>query len=382
MKDADLHDIRAKWESLATQTYAAHRMQSGPFKSVLAIGRTDVQSLRPFLFSLSDQTDLLKDIIDDQDLYRTTVEGLQRSFRPSQAAVELFWQTYRPSEPLSPEHEPLMLDCLNYIFGSCRVPYEPDADESQWIEDLQVYVHIAAARAFRIMRNEDGLSEAAAECFVEAERAIERIRSAKGATRDYDIGLLAVTLVELSTNAVAALVLAESCRLQRAVGEYGAALHNLARADLLFYLANSNTQMPSQMAERLQQLIMPRSEAFSLLEAIESNRLVIQDWQQVTRDYTELLEGWKIGEDAEVSEWIARLMSARSWASAQLSPSEHRKMRDADEKDAAERRLKNYFFGGKLADVAFSRTGVAKICGPDLELEGGRASRVDSERVA
>ena len=37
--------------------------------------------------------------------------------------------------------------------------------------------------------------------------------------------------------------------------------------------------------------------------------------------------------------------SAAAWATAQLSPSEYRKMRDADEKEAAERRLQRYFFG-------------------------------------
>ena len=37
--------------------------------------------------------------------------------------------------------------------------------------------------------------------------------------------------------------------------------------------------------------------------------------------------------------------SASAWATVQLSPSEYRKMRDEDEKQAAERRLQRYFFG-------------------------------------
>lgn len=37
--------------------------------------------------------------------------------------------------------------------------------------------------------------------------------------------------------------------------------------------------------------------------------------------------------------------SAQVWATAQLSPSEYKKMREDDEKDAAEHRLRNYFFG-------------------------------------
>ena len=43
--------------------------------------------------------------------------------------------------------------------------------------------------------------------------------------------------------------------------------------------------------------------------------------------------------------WSEFWHSARAWASAQLSPSEYKKMREDDEKNAAETRLKNYFFG-------------------------------------
>ena len=43
--------------------------------------------------------------------------------------------------------------------------------------------------------------------------------------------------------------------------------------------------------------------------------------------------------------------SASTWAIAQLSPSEYRKMRDADEKEAAERRLQRYFFGSNWSKL-------------------------------
>ena len=43
--------------------------------------------------------------------------------------------------------------------------------------------------------------------------------------------------------------------------------------------------------------------------------------------------------------WQSFWHGAKMWASAQLSPSEYRKMREDDEKHAAETRLKNYFFG-------------------------------------
>ena len=196
------------------------------------------------------------------------------------------------------------------------------------------------------MRKENGHSEAAKECLEDAEKTIERIRFANRATGGYDVGVLGNTLADLSTNAVAALVLAERCRIQR---DAEAALHYFARADLLFYLANSSIHMPSQMEERLQQPVIPRPEAYSLFEEIKSNRLAVQDWQQVTRDCVEILEGWRIGDDAEVSEWIAFWMSAGAWASAQLSPSEARKERDKEKENAAKRRLQNYFFGDDWA---------------------------------
>ena len=67
------------------------------------------------------------------------------------------------------------------------------------------------------------------------------------------------------------------------------------------------------------------------------------EWEVFTGvEDTEIIED----EEMEMSlSWSEFWHSARAWASAQLSPSEYRKMREDDEKDAAEHRLKNYFFG-------------------------------------
>ncbi len=43
--------------------------------------------------------------------------------------------------------------------------------------------------------------------------------------------------------------------------------------------------------------------------------------------------------------------SAKAWATAQLSPSEYRRLREEDEKNWAEGRLKNYFFGNNWSDL-------------------------------
>ena len=58
-----------------------------------------------------------------------------------------------------------------------------------------------------------------------------------------------------------------------------------------------------------------------------------------------------LDEDRSMTTWGEFWHSAKTWASRQLSPSEYRKMRDRDENDAAERRLKNYFFGSSWSSL-------------------------------
>ena len=378
MASINASEIQEKWKSLLSQTTLVLEDVDPNWGSI----RLDVQSLRPLLSELNEQD-----------------SGVAAK-DPVLAAVELFWNQYQPlrrtidypklnlpeavAEPLSFELEQLILDLLHHLQVQNEIPYEPDGDDSQWIEELQAYLHIVGARAFRHMRYENGYSEPARECLEDAERAIERIRSAKRATGDYDLGLRDNTLSDLSTNAVAALVLVERSRLERADGDYGTALHSFASADLLFHLANGSVQMPSQMEERLQQPVMPRSEVSNLFEAIQSNRLIVQNWQQVTRDCTEILEGWEIGDDADVAEWIAFWREARSWASAQLSPNEYQKMRKRDEMEAAERRLKNYFFEDDWALLPTRAQGALKLADQiwnSREL-GRRESIVNELRVA
>ena len=95
------------------------------------------------------------------------------------------------------------------------------------------------------------------------------------------------------------------------------------------------------------------------------------DWSQITNDCASLqrapldIFGDKYDQECEtlserihedetddwgnpIGSWVSwpeYWLGAREWASAQLSPSEYRTMRAQDERDAADRRLKNYFFG-------------------------------------
>ena len=263
MTNAELHEIRKKWKSLLRQTVLKLEDVNPNWGSI----RLDVESLRPFLSEPNEQG---KD--------------------PADGVAELFWNQFQPlrrtidyptfnmpeavAEPLSSEHERLILDLLHHLQMQNEVPLrEPDDDDSQWIEELQIYLHIVAARAFRIMRYESGYSEAARECLEDAEEAIERIRFAKRALGGYDIGVLGTTLVDLSTNAVSALVLAERCRIQRGADELEEALHYVARADLLFYLAsgNSSDAVSNERTSQSNQFCHA-SEAFGLYNAIEDNQ--------------------------------------------------------------------------------------------------------------
>ena len=58
-----------------------------------------------------------------------------------------------------------------------------------------------------------------------------------------------------------------------------------------------------------------------------------------------------VDEESNRVTWHTFWQDAAGWASAQLSPSEYNRMRENDEKNAAERRLSNYFFMGTWPDL-------------------------------
>ena len=131
-------------------------------------------------------------------------------------------------------------------------------------------------------------------------------------------------------------------------------------------------------------------EVVDIYESLKANKNLINDWTQVARDWRGLGQALRFDEledrykeymmndegtgsleefttdfvtlrymfsdsgDEESSEsereysslsWYEFCYGAYVWASEQLSPSEYRKMREADEQNAAEQRLKTYFFG-------------------------------------
>lgn len=159
-------------------------------------------------------------------------------------AFELFWSVSCPrmlfdgalAEPLRPQNEGLMLECLEFLQRRHHVEYVPDSDETDIYLRLSTYVHIVAARAFRIMQS-DGPSEEVVGCLIEVERAIERLARE---TRTISIrGIEALDTSEasvffISTGAVAALAFMELSRVRRIDGDHASALHYLAKAAIYF----------------------------------------------------------------------------------------------------------------------------------------------------
>ena len=92
-------------------------------------------------------------------------------------AMRLFWGVYEQWEDghtqketlLSSEYEDLFLDWFEHLQRSHHVPYIPDRDDYLDYIELIVYMHITAARAFRIRKGNE-LTEEVLDCLIEVER--------------------------------------------------------------------------------------------------------------------------------------------------------------------------------------------------------------------
>ena len=320
-------------------------------------------------------------------------------------AVDLFWDVYEPEEssasppyrrpacPPSAELERDILDSLDRVHDKFRVPYEPDDDSFDKLQDLVIHLHVAAARAFAIKRADRGqLSEEVVSCLREVERTAQRIQSVlngPGAQAPYGSPISEVSADTLqalaqfdlnkcsdvlryitqfftyavSVDAIWALVQVELSRVSRRYGEYANAIHYLDQASISYTCALYNYE-DSEMAEanvwrnRLKPLDVTLRETMGLVDLLKRSPPSDLDWNQITRDCNGLasLSEFSLlvfsGEEAEFIEveeghtlsWSEFWNYARGWASAQLSPSEYRKIREEEERHAAEGRLKRYFF--------------------------------------
>lgn len=335
--------------------------------------------------------------------------------------IGLFWSLYQPSRhfksgpapELSAEWEEAILKSLERLYHRYQVSYGPDEGipvENDFQEslvsghqiipgtlrDLIAFIHIAAARAFRIKRWQGGgLDEVALDCLGEVDRARERMsildRKERGILKLLDLDPAQTFL--LSTYAVGAKVLAELGRVQHRQGNYVDALHYIARAvfeasyaaaryagdehyttesdlsdlplatsrslkeHLIGGLDNISHQEIASVWQKLKEVGQPDSwvqvaqDCNYMLEALELPYIFpnqdgypvpgIIDWFY---DFTVTTEPALTTVGAPLT-WTEFWYGAKVWVSAQLSPSDLMKLRRAEKESASENRLRTYFFG-------------------------------------
>ena len=321
---------------------------------------------------------------------------VRRNSRPLVSAEERSKQAYRLYRPLAPvssaELDRLLLDCLDWVYDKFQVPYEPDADNSEKLLDLVIELHIAAARAFSLKRVEQGrMSEEWVSRLRAVEHTMKRIRAIVNPHGSPGYGNPSFAV---STDAIWGLTQLELSRVSKADGSYADAIHYLDQASTSYtwsldgiedmfgdagpvdrdsrnsWVNTLNWDDESiklneggarlELKNRLTPLQVSLKEAASLFNLLKQSPSSDINWRRIVDDcfglsiLTEL--EWEVFSgviDGEVIEdeetglplsWSEFWHSARAWASAQLSPSEYRKMREDDLKHAAETRLKNYFF--------------------------------------
>ena len=180
--------------------------------------------------------------------------------------ISLFWDVWdprvltindsevsiKPAPALPQPIEGMVLDYLEHLHKRHRVPYEPDADDNDIkefydklpdylksgskssqtplpippkLKNLVTFLHVAAARAFRIKAYQGGsLSEDALDCLREVERTLDRLNRAGGDATPYTPGF------QISAGAAAARAFVELSRVCRREGRHADALRYLARA--------------------------------------------------------------------------------------------------------------------------------------------------------
>ncbi len=241
------------------------------------------------------------------------------------------------ADPLPPDLEHVMLECLEFLERRHRVSYEPDRDDFEsetLLHQLTAYIHIAAARAFRIKhseRREKGLSEETIDCLREIERAVEWINSFSGTGLGYVLlPDTADPLTDVSTGVVAALAYAELSSFKKADGDYMDALRYLAEATSLSYRAHvyieqtgARSEIHEMVSEHSKLPMLAFDEASGIFQAVRANSPSIENWQQVVNDCRVIADVWEQGieysdsgvEAEDAAKWLAFWRQAVGWQS-------------------------------------------------------------------
>ena len=303
-----------------------------------------------------------------------------------------------PAPAPSEELNRLLLDCLDWMDDKYRAPpYEPDADDSENLKALVIKLHIAAARTFKLKQLEmNHMSEEWVSSLRSVERMVQRINAIASpyGSRYWDPSF-AVT-----ADAIWGLTQLELSRVSRAEGSYEDAIERLAQAAYRYMDASASVwstgtvhallgidlfgtadnvdihggnpwtssldwdeetinhvELPARrdIEDRFTPLQVSLEEVASLFRLLKQSTPTDANWRRISADCDALAilpddvftgtEDWVVNEEGNLTlTWSEFWHGAGAWASAQLSPSEYKKMRQDDEREAAESRLTNYFF--------------------------------------
>ena len=290
-------------------------------------------------------------------------------------------------------------DIKNYFQACVESPSIPHAPDN--LANLLIFIHVAAARAFTLKMVSD-LSEEVLDCLDEVERAWQRLQFA-GLTK-WDVREVTDSYeVFHSIEVASALALLERSYESRRQGYYSEALHQMAEAAYRYESGIECAMGPDdswplgidKQSEHppfhdfysfLTGMHAPLEDCLDTFRLLKESSSTDNNWRQVADDCKRLAHYGAVlcfpatpqevqdnpdGLDVydiymEESEkpvlldmyrkesgpgigglgltWREFWLNASTWASDRLSPSEYRKLREEEERDEAQNRLKNYFF--------------------------------------
>jgi len=290
-------------------------------------------------------------------------------------------------------------DIKSYFQACVDEPSIPPAPDN--LANLLIFIHVAAARAFTL-EEASGLSEEVLDCLDEIERAWQRLQIAGLSKWDFQEIKDSYEIFH-SVEVVSALALLERSYESRRRGYYSEALYQMAEAACRYdsgiecAMGPDNSwplHLDKQPEHRpyhdfysfLTGTHAPLEDCLDTFRLLKESSSVDNDWRQIADDCKRLAHDGAVlcfpatpqevldnpdGLDVydiymEQSEkpvlldmdrkesgsgigglgltWREFWLNASTWASDQLSPSEYKKLREEDEKDEAQNRLRSYFF--------------------------------------
>ena len=293
----------------------------------------------------------------------------------------------------------IIVDRLDVLSEMKRVPYIPDQKDDP--VRLYLYIHIEASRLARLLKLE-GYSEKTREVLDNAINAFNRCNNATGTcsnapwAEEYSISL----------QALGAFLHITKFSIQKSDGDYEYALKSLAlcftlnlMASLLFPEGRTLHSNPFSMMSVLQKASdtwesVPWMKALDpqgpvdCFEAIRAGSS-IKDFKNLAGICSLIItiaNSWWPSEeqasevkDAKGESWnyIDYWQHALGWVEAQLQPSELRELLSEREDQAAEQRLRVYFFGDELWAKLPERAR-SSLISADRDWFGGALARTEA----